>query len=141
MRSAEPSAHPCASPTAPQGPASGTVQAGGQAARPNQALQQTAAGMTVFRAMKSLQPAPLLNFIVRLGRRKPRAATTEAAMVTVVSVLFILAGLGTLIGTLGGRPSAVHDPKGYDDAVKAPGVWCLLIVIGVAILWLGGGLK
>jgi hypothetical protein len=50
-------------------------------------------------------------------------------------------GLLTLLGASGKRPSAVHDPKGYEEHVKAPQAGCLLIVVGVILLAIGTGSK
>ena len=52
-----------------------------------------------------------------------------------VGLLFIAVGVLIFVGgSVSGRPSAVHDPKGYEEAVNAPKAGCLFIAIGLVIL-------
>jgi len=51
----------------------------------------------------------------------------------------VLVGLSMVMSAGGKRPSAVHDPEGYQQAVNAPGIGCLLIIVGVIIISAVGG--
>ena len=58
-------------------------------------------------------------------------------MLSAAGIAAIGIGLLNVFGASGKRPSAVHDPKGYEEHIKGPQAGCLFIVVGVLLLVAG----